>query len=130
MAAALADTQHLVARAAQASGEAVLAMTTQRESAAVGQAAATLMAALPGLAGVVNSFDRSGENAILGRRERVAAGVAEIDETIGGVRYRVSSSSFFQVNVAIVARIFAFLAGRLDPPRPIVDLYCGAGTFA
>lgn len=127
---ALAQARHLVARASSASQRSVLAVTTPRESAAVRHAAPAFMRALPALAGVVNSFDVAGENAILGRHDRVAAGVAQIEEEIDGVRYRVSSSSFFQVNVAIVARIFAFLAPRLSPPRNVVDLYCGAGTFA
>lgn len=127
---ALAQARHLVARGSRASGRAVLTVTTARESAAVRRAAPALMAALPGLAGVANSFDLGSENAILGRCTRIAAGAAEIEESIGPLRYRVSSGSFFQVNVAIVARIFAFLAPRLDPPRAVVDLYCGAGTFA
>jgi 23S rRNA (uracil1939-C5)-methyltransferase len=46
------------------------------------------------------------------------------------VRYRVSAGSFFQVNVEIVGRIFAFLEPELGRPRRIVDLYCGAGTFS
>ena len=59
------------------------------------------------------------------------AGRAEIEETIDGVRYRVSAGSFFQVNVEIVGRIFEFdAAGALEHPRRIVDLYCGAGTFS
>ena len=33
----------------------------------------------------------------------------EIEETIAGLRYRVSAGSFFQVNVEIVGRIFEFL---------------------
>jgi 23S rRNA (uracil1939-C5)-methyltransferase len=60
----------------------------------------------------------------------VLAGDAEIEETIHGIRYRVSASSFFQVNVEIVGRIFEFVKRGLTVPRRIVDLYCGAGTFA
>ena len=127
---AFAEARHVVARDARASGEAVVTVTTARESAAVLRSGAALMAALPGVAGVTNSFELSSENAILGRKHRLAAGRAEIEESIGGVRYRVSAGSFFQVNVEIVGQIFEFLAPRLQVPRAIVDLYCGAGTFA
>lgn len=127
---ALRETRHLVARSARASGQAVLAVTTLRESEAAAGAAPALLAALPGSVGIVNSYDPSGENAILGRRERLLAGTAEIEETIGGVRYRVSASSFFQVNVEIVERIFEALEPELPRVRSIVHLYCGAGTFA
>jgi 23S rRNA (uracil1939-C5)-methyltransferase len=127
---ALQQARHLVARAARASDRAVLTITTTRESSAVARAAPALLEALPRLAGVTNSFDLSGENAIVGRRHRVVAGSAEIEETIVGIRYRVSPSSFFQVNVEMVGRIFEYLQPQLANGMRIVDLYCGAGTFA
>jgi 23S rRNA (uracil1939-C5)-methyltransferase len=127
---ALRDARHLVARAARASGEAVLTVTTavpMNDAAEVGSA---LLGELPGLAGIENSFDLSGENAILGRQHRLLAGKGEIEETICGLRYRISPASFFQVNVEILERIFAFVEPWLQPPAAIVDAYCGAGTFS
>ena len=127
---ALRDARHLVARSARATGQVVLTVTTPRPSEAVGRAAPELLRELPGLVGVSNSFDLESANAILGRRHRLVAGEEEIEETIGGVRYRVSAASFFQINVEIVGKIFDFLRPWLEPPRRVVDLYCGAGTFA
>jgi 23S rRNA (uracil1939-C5)-methyltransferase len=126
----LKDARHVVARAARSSGEAVVTITSARESPAAKRAAPELLAQLPGAIGLANSFDLSGENAILGRRVTLLAGKAEIEETIAGIRYRVSAGSFFQVNVEMVARIFDALRPRLRPGMRIVDLYCGAGTFA
>jgi 23S rRNA (uracil1939-C5)-methyltransferase len=130
VAAMLRDARHLVARSSDATGTSVLTVTGARDSANARRAAPVLMREVPGLAGVTNSFDLSSANAILGRRHRLLAGDAEIEEEIGGVRYRVSAGSFFQVNVAMVAKIFENIAPRLNPPRRIVDLYCGVGTFA
>lgn len=124
------DARHIVARASRSMGTAVVTVTTQRASAAVERGAAALQAQLPGSVGVSNSFEPSSENAILGRKHEVVSGVSEIEERIAGVRYRVSSQSFFQVNVDIVARIFDFMKSALGRPRRIVDLYCGAGMFA
>ena len=126
----LSDVRHLVARSSNATGESVLTLTTARRSESARRVAPLLMRDLPGLAGVTNSFDLASENAIVGRRHRVLVGRGEIEETIGGVRYRVSAGSFFQVNVEMVGRIFAYIAPWLEPPRRIVDLYCGVGTFA
>jgi 23S rRNA (uracil1939-C5)-methyltransferase len=126
----LRDARHLVARGARASGRSVLTITTERRAESAKRAAPLLLRDLPGLAGVTNSFDLAGENAILGRRYRLLAGEEEIEETIGGMRYRVSPGSFFQVNVEMVGRIFEFLAPWLEVPRRVVDLYCGVGTFA
>jgi 23S rRNA (uracil1939-C5)-methyltransferase len=57
-------------------------------------------------------------------------GKREMEETIEGVRFRVSPASFFQINGAIVASIFRTLAPLVIGTPKIVDLYCGAGTFA
>ena len=130
MSAMLEEARHLVARSANATGKSVLTVTSARPSESARRAAPVLLREIPGLAGVTNSFDPASANAILGRRHRVLAGDAEIEETIGGVRYRVSAASFFQVNVEMVGRIFEYLEAWLAPPRRIVDLYCGVGTFA
>jgi len=127
---AMQDAQHLVARSARATSQSVVTVTTREESDAVRRAAAPLMAQLPGAVGVTNSFDLSSANAVVGRRHKLLAGQGEIEESIHGIRYRVSAGSFFQVNVEIVARIFAFMKAGFDRPRKIVDLYCGAGTFS
>ncbi|MGA8533778.1 MAG: 23S rRNA (uracil(1939)-C(5))-methyltransferase RlmD [Candidatus Tumulicola sp.] len=127
---ALEEARHVVTRTAVASGQSVVTITTQRESQAAKRMAPALLAQLPGAVGVVNSFDLRGENATLGRHQRLLAGTAEIEETIADIRYRISAGSFFQVNVEIVARIFEALEPQLRAPLRIVDLYCGAGTFA
>ncbi len=126
----LRDARHLIARSASATGKSLLTITTARRSESARQVAPLLLRELPALAGVINSFELSSVNAVLGRRQRPLAGEAELEETIGGVVYRVSSASFFQVNVEIVGRIFAHLTPWLELPQRIVDLYCGVGTFA
>lgn len=127
---AIADARHLVARSARATGEAVVTIASLLPSAAAAKAAPALLAQLPGVVGITNSYDPGSSNAILGRSNVLLEGRAEIEESIDGIRYRVSAGSFFQVNVEILARIFAFLRFGLQKPRKIVDLYCGAGTFA
>ncbi|MBV8067179.1 MAG: 23S rRNA (uracil(1939)-C(5))-methyltransferase RlmD [Candidatus Eremiobacteraeota bacterium] len=126
----LTDARHLVARSSAAAQQSVLTITSAHRSESAQQAAPLLMREIAGLAGVSNSFDLSSANAIVGKRERVLAGEPQIEETIGGLRYRFSAQSFFQVNVEMVARIFEYLAPRLTPPRRIVDLYSGVGTFS
>ena len=122
--------RHFVARASAALGESVLSITTDRESPEVARAAPHLLERLPRVRGIANSFDPASANAVMGREQRTLAGTTTIEETIAGVRYRVSPESFFQVNPGIVAKIFALMRGGLAQPRKIVDLYCGAGTFS
>ena len=129
-AALLRPARHLVARAARAADRAVLSVTTARPIDDGEQLAAHLLADLPSAAGLSNSFDPRSGNAILGRHHRDLAGATEVGETVGGVRYRISAGSFFQINVEMLEQIFAFMAPWLAQPGRIVDLYCGAGTFA
>ena len=124
----LPQARHLVARAGKAQGDVVLSVTTEKpvDNTIDG---ARLLREL-GVDGIENSYDLAGENAVLGRRHRSLAGSTAIEETVGGLRYRISAASFFQVNVEILERIFATMEPWLGEPAEIVDAYCGAGTFA
>jgi 23S rRNA (uracil1939-C5)-methyltransferase len=58
-------------------------------------------------------------------------GAREMEEVIENVRFRVSPASFFQVNSEMVGKIFRFMEPAFaHASRKVVDLYCGAGTFA
>jgi 23S rRNA (uracil1939-C5)-methyltransferase len=127
---AFGDAHHVIARVGRASGEGVVSVTTERASPALAAAGDALAAHLPGVVGIANSFEPSSENAVMGRKHAAIFGRAEMEEAIDGVRFRVSPASFFQVNSEMVGKIFAFVAPQLANVRRIVDLYCGAGTFA
>jgi 23S rRNA (uracil1939-C5)-methyltransferase len=126
---AIASSRHIVARASL-DGSAVVTLTTDGASAEAERAAPELLASLPGGSGLINSYDLGSANAILGKHQRLLAGNADIEETIDGLRYRVSSSSFFQVNTHVVARIFEYLDAHAPRARKVLDLYCGVGTFS
>ncbi len=126
---ALRDVRHVIARAAIATGDVVVSFTTDRGSPALGLAAKALAAAFPQAVGISNSFDPPSTNAVMGRSHRTLSGRADIAEAIEGVSFRVSPASFFQVNSAMVRKIFGYLRERVALPKKILDLYCGAGTF-
>lgn len=121
--------KHAIARAGASTHQSVLALTTSEPSAALSGAAAELAERLPGITGISNSFSPASENAILGRKQRRLWGGDEMEERIGEMRYRVSAASFFQVNSAMVGRVFAYLS-ELPHAQKVVDLYCGTGTFS
>ncbi len=122
--------KHVVARAGLASGESVVSVTTQNASPGLRAAGAALAAKLPGVVGIGNSFEPPSDNAVMGRKNSTVFGNSEMHEAIDGVRFRVSPASFFQVNSEMVGRIFGYLEKQIPKGRRIVDLYCGAGTFA
>jgi 23S rRNA (uracil1939-C5)-methyltransferase len=127
---AFAGAKHAIVRAGAASGQAVLSITTDRQSPAIKERAPAIARRVRGVVGISNSFEPRTANAVLGRKMLYVWGQREMEETIEGVRYRVSPASFFQVNSEMVGRIFRFLAPGLTANRTVVDLYCGAGTFA
>ncbi len=128
--AAFARAKHAIVRAGAASGQAVLSLTTDRAAPEIKDAAPAIARRVRGVAGISNSFEPRTANAVLGRKMLYVWGEREMEEVIEGVRYRVSPASFFQVNSEMVGHIFRFLAPGIAQGRKIVDLYCGAGTFA
>lgn len=127
---AFARTRHIVARTARATSEVVVTFTTDRPDETLKRKATGIAGKLNRISGLTNSYEPSGANAIVGRKQRTLVGSGIIEESIGGLRYRVSAGSFFQVNVEIVERIFERLDPLLARPLRILDLYCGAGTFS
>lgn len=127
---AFAGARHVIARAGRASGEGVVSITTERASTALPPRAAVVAAKLPGTVGISNSFEPPSENAVMGRKNATVYGHAEMREAIDDVRFRVSAASFFQVNSEMVGKIFAYLEPQVGRVSRIIDLYCGAGTFA
>jgi 23S rRNA (uracil1939-C5)-methyltransferase len=68
---------------------------------------------------------------LLGSRTLRVAGLGHVSEVVGGVRFRVSPTGFFQTNVA-AARALMRLVLEAAPREParVLDLYSGSGLFA
>ncbi len=90
-----------------------------------------LLKAHPALSGAVLSSNTARTNVVLGRDFRTLWGRDFLDETLCGLRFRLSVPSFFQVNRGQCQRLyaraldFAALTGR----ETVLDLYCGIGTI-
>src|ERR1700678_2400362 len=128
--AAFANVKHVVMRAGLTSPNSVLSLTTDAKSAAIVAAAPQGAERIEGVGGISISYEPANANAVIGRRMDFVWGKREMEETIEDVRFRVSPASFFQINGAMVASIFRTLAPLIAGTPRIVDLYCGAGTFA
>jgi 23S rRNA (uracil1939-C5)-methyltransferase len=127
---AFSNVNHVVMRAGLNAPSGVLSLTTDAKSPVIAASAAAIAERVPGVGGISNSYEPANANAVIGRRMDFVWGKREMEETIEGVRFRVSPASFFQINGAMVASIFRSLAPLIDGAPKIVDLYCGAGTFA
>ena len=59
------------------------------------------------------------------------AGSDRLDEEIGGMRLRISSSAFFQTNTEMAERLYRLTIDYAQPAGTdrVYDLYCGIGTI-
>jgi 23S rRNA (uracil1939-C5)-methyltransferase len=127
---AFAGVRHVVMRSGLQSPSGVLSLTTETKSATIATLAPKIAERVRGVGGISNSYGLANANAVIGRQMDFVWGKREMEETIEGVRFRVSPASFFQINGEMVAAIFRALAPLIADAPKIVDLYCGAGTFA
>lgn len=87
--------------------------------------------AAPWVRGVVHNVNPTATSAVLGNREKPLWGAASVVDTLCGLRFAVSSRSFYQVNPAQTEVLYAAameLAG-LTGRETVVDAYCGIGTI-
>lgn len=93
---------------------------------------AALRAAEPGLAGVVLGVNEKKTNVILGDSYRTLWGRDFLEETLCGLRFRLSVPSFFQVNRAQTEVLYgkALELAALTGNETVLDLYCGIGTIS
>jgi len=59
------------------------------------------------------------------------AGSDRLEEEIGGMRFRISSSAFFQTNTEVAEQLYGLAIDYAQPSGTdrVYDLYCGIGTI-
>ena len=90
-----------------------------------------LRSALPDLRGVLWNENTRRGNAVLGDRFSCLWGRPYLEETLCGLRFRLSPRSFFQVNRSQAEVLYgiALELAQLGPETLALDLYCGTGTI-
>ena len=79
---------------------------------------------------VLNINDRFGP-VVLGEREKVLYGPGVIEDTLCGHRFRISPSSFYQINPVQTEILYgkAVEFAALTGTETVLDAYCGIGTI-
>ena len=79
---------------------------------------------------VLNINDRFGP-VVLGDREKVIYGEGSIEDTLCGLRFRISSRSFYQINPVQTEKLYktAIDYAALTGEETVLDAYCGIGTI-
>jgi 23S rRNA (uracil1939-C5)-methyltransferase len=99
---------------------------------ALGPVAERLAARVPRTASVVLTVNAKKAAVAVGTEEHVLLGRDHIRERLGGARFAISASSFFQTNTVQAERLFAIVAGacELTGAETVVDLYSGTGAIS
>lgn len=90
-----------------------------------------LLAEQPRTVSVLLNINRRNTNVVLGEQYRELYGSGWIEDTLCGLRFRLSAGSFYQVNRE-GAELLYETAARMAEVRggeSLWDLYCGAGTI-
>ena len=124
--------RHIYVRTATGTGQVLVCIVAASDRLPHGDdLTARLRAAVPGLKSVVHNVHRRPGNAVLGPEFRNLWGDGTVEETLCGLRFRLSARSFFQVNRVQAQRLYGLALdmaalGRADT---VLDLYCGTGTI-
>ncbi len=85
----------------------------------------------PEITTVVENVNSRHTNVILGNKEKVLFGPGYIKDTICGLTFEISASSFFQVNPEQVEKLYKTALNLInsDKNQVVLDAYSGVGTI-
>jgi 23S rRNA (uracil1939-C5)-methyltransferase len=91
-----------------------------------------LRARVPATTSVLLNVNDKKASVAIGSEEHLLLGRDHITESLDGVAFQVSASSFFQTNTVQAERLFAIVAEacELDGTDTVMDLYSGTGAIS
>ncbi len=127
--------RHIYLRTA-ASGEIMVCLVLNADGLPGGSAVEArlvdcLLAEQPRVVSILLNINRRNTNVVLGGQYRKLYGSDWIEDTLCGLRFRLSAGSFYQVNREGAELLYATAAraAGLRGGESLWDLYCGAGTI-
>ena len=123
--------RHVLIKQAFQTGEVMIVFVTNGHQFPQGlELAQQLLAAFPEIKSVIQNINRSQGNVILGHETKVLAGADGITDEIGGLRFKISARSFFQVNPVQTEVLYnkAIEYAGLTGAETVLDAYCGVGS--
>ncbi len=86
----------------------------------------------PNLKTIIQNINTRDDNVILGTDEIIWTGNGYIEDTLSGVRFKISSKSFYQINPIQTEVLYqtAIDYADIDKDDVVVDAYCGVGTIS
>ena len=126
--------RHLILRKGQHTNELLVNLVTTTQSDFDDQAFVEMIQGLElnnELVGVLHTYNDRIADAVYCDKMDILFGRDYYNETIMGLKFRVSAFSFFQTNVPAVERLYSEAVDLIDDVegKVVFDLYCGTGTI-
>lgn len=124
--------RHALIRKGFQSGQLMVCLVLNGSSLPEEEILADALWQLPGMTSLSVNTNRERTNVILGKELRVVRGAGFIEDSIGGVTFRISPLSFYQVNPVQTEKLYsqALAYAGLTGKETVWDLYCGIGTIS
>lgn len=86
----------------------------------------------PEITSIVINWNDKNTSMVLGERDKVVYGSGYITDTIGGIEFRISAKSFYQVNPEQTEKLYAkaIELANLNKNTTVLDACCGIGTIS
>lgn len=80
---------------------------------------------------VIQNINTKNTNAVLGEKEIILFGKGYITDILLGLKFKISSKSFYQINTIQTAKLYtkALELASLNKNDVLLDAYCGVGTI-
>lgn len=93
---------------------------------------AGILAKLPEVKSIIQNVNSAKTNALMGPVNNVLAGSDVIHDTLLGLNFAISATSFYQVNPVQTEKLYQLAIDKADLKKDdvVVDAYCGIGTIS
>ncbi len=124
--------RHILIRVGKNTGELMLVLVTGTAAFAGKNNFVKVIRALhPEITTIIQNINGASTSMILGDKEYVLYGPGYIEDVLCGLRFRISSKSFYQVNPVQTQKLYtaALEMADLQADMQILDAYSGVGTI-
>lgn len=127
------DIRHLISRTNHDNSEVLLTVVSKSPDLLnFSNFAQIISSEIEEIKGVVLNHNPGKTNVILGSENTKVIGNDYINQKIDGIKFRVSSSSFFQVNIEGLKILLEYVKSIIqhNAGKTLIDAYCGVGVFS
>ena len=123
--------RHIYVRRGAVSGQVLVCLVLNGRKLPHWEDLAERLKAVPGFTTLVISVNTRAGNAILGDEFITLYGPGYIEDTLCGLKFRLSARSFYQINHHQTQRLYeaAIAQAEITKEDLVLDLYCGVGTI-